>query len=626
MKQAKSQDLLKQTTIVSDYRLDFALVGLLVLVLVAHISGLIGWLDAEVLASVSFLATLPVLIGMVRSWMNKEWVSMDMLASIALGFSIIDHQWVSAIFIGMMLAAARILSELTQARAERSIQSLLKLRPVTAKVNKQGLIVQLPVEQLRVGYIVVVDVGDRIPIDGIIIQGTGSVDESSLTGESLPVDKVVGSVVSSSTLVTSGSFQIKTSRVGRDTTLEKIIALIDSAKTEKPKTQTMGERFGKVYLVGIFIVSTILFVLTRNTSLVLSVVLVVCADDIAIAIPIAYLRGIGQAARRGIVVKGSRYLEALGNAQTIVFDKTGTLTTGILIVSRIVPDKGLEQEDILMLAATASRSSNHPLSRSILAYSAKLGQKAYSPKSAKTISGKGIVATTSQGRILVGKEHLLTDHQIVLPSKLKEQAEARSDLGESISYVALDKKVVGFIATADKVKPNAKQAICELKDLGYRRFVMLSGDNERVAKNISKQVGITDFYANLLPDEKVNHLKKMKLSGALVMVGDGVNDAAALAIADVGIAMGALGSDGAIESADIVLMRDDLAAIPDAVRLARSVQVVALQDFWIWGTTNIIGLVFVFAGLIGPTGAAAYNFISDFFPLANSMRVKLPRK
>ena len=603
------------------YYWDILLVAILMIVLLLNAIGILGQFNELILAGTSMVALAPVLLGVGRAWSNREWISMDMLASIALGFSIINQQWVSAIFIGMMLTAARILSELTNARAQRSIQSLLKLRPATAKVQKEGSIAVVPVESLALDDIVVVDVGDRIPVDGVVALGTGSVDESSLTGESLPVDKTIGSIVSSSTLIASGSLHIRTRRIGKDTTFEKIIALVESSKTEKPKTQTLGERFGKFYLVGIFISSTLLLLVTHNTSLVLAVVLVVCADDIAIAIPIAYLRGIGQAARKGIVVKGSRYLEALGNSKIIVFDKTGTLTTGILTVSKIIAVQGAKQLDVINHAAIASRSSNHPLSHSIVSHSAKLGQKAVSPQSAKTLSGKGIVATTTEGRVLVGKDYLLADYEVDIPKQLRKLAEARSDLGESISYVALNEKVVGVIAMADQVKPNARQTIGELKDLGYRRIVMLSGDNERVAKHIAKQVGITDCYANLLPGEKVNQLKKLRRSGALVMVGDGVNDAASLAVADVGIAMGALGSDGAIESADIVLMRDDLSTIPEAVHLAREIERISVQNFWIWGITNVFGLLLVFTGIIGPTGAAVYNFVSDFFPLGNSMRV-----
>ena len=602
------------------------MIALMGIVLAGYFARIVIFQNPLTLIVVTLIGTAPVLWNAVQALRQKDWASMDMLASIALVFSILDQEWVSAVFIAMMLAAARILGELTEARTERSIRSILKLRPTTAKVMRDKTMLTIDIDQVVLGDIVVVDAGERIPVDGTILEGDASIDESSLTGESLPIDKVVGQQALSSTLVSSGSLRIKTNRIGKNTTIERVIALIASSTAEKPKTQTMGERFGKTYLVSVFIGSAVLYTVTAKLSLVLSVVLVVCADDIAIAIPLAYLRAIGLAARRGIIVKGGRYLEALGTATTFVFDKTGTLTKGALAVSGVVAVAGTSQEKVLAAAATASYRSSHPFSKAIVRYAKDQSLKEIHPKSFKAVGGKGTIAQAAVGKIVTGKQSFLEDEGILVSQALKNKVERRAKTGESISYVAVAGKVIGFIAAADEPKANAKQAIADLRSLGATQIILLTGDNEHVAKSVSKDLGVTRWFANLLPEDKVKKIKQLRRSGSIVMVGDGVNDAAALAASDIGIAMGVLGTDAAIESADIALMRDDLSALPEAVRLARATRNVAIQDFWIWGITNIFGLGLVFGGIIGPAGAAAYNFISDFFPLFNSMRVRLTRK
>lgn len=599
------------------------MIVLMGVVLAGYFSRIFVFQNPFILMLVTLIGAVPVLWNAVQALRQKDWASMDMLASIALVFSVLDQEWVSAVFIAMMLAAARILGALTESRTERSIRSILKLRPTTAKVIRNKTMLTIGVEQVVLGDIIVVDAGERIPVDGTILEGDASVDESSLTGESLPIDKIVGQQALSSTLLLSGSLRIKTNRIGKDTTIERVIDLIASSTAEKPKTQTMGERFGKTYLVSVFIGSAVLYAVTAKLSLVLSVILVVCADDIAIAIPLAYLRAIGLAAKRGIIVKGGRYLEALGTATTFVFDKTGTLTKGALAVSGVVAVSGIKEEKVLAAAATASYRSSHPFSKAIVRHAKEQGLTEIHPKSFRAVGGKGTVAQVAVGKIVTGKQSFLLDEGVIIGQALFKKAERRAKTGESVSYVAINGKVVGFITAADEPKANAKQAIADLRSLGVNRIILLTGDNEHVAKSVASDLGVTQWFANLLPEDKVKRIKQLRRSGSIVMVGDGVNDAAALAASDIGIAMGVLGTDAAIESADIALMRDDLSALPEAVRLARATRSVAVQDFWIWGITNIFGLGLVFGGIIGPAGAAAYNFISDFFPLFNSLRVRL---
>jgi len=568
----------------------------------------------------AILGTLPVFFKALRSIAQHEWASMDMLASLALALAMFDGEWTSAVFVALMLVSARILEELTHAQTEKSIKGLLKLRPQHANVERSGTISEIAVSDLAVGDIIVVELGERIAVDGVVLTGTITVDESSLTGESLPLEKTPSSEVYSATVVTSGSARIEVRKIGKDTTLEKIIALVETARSEKPNTQTLGERFGKIYLVSIFIGSALLYVLSSNLTLVLAVVLVVCADDVAIAIPLAYLRGIGASAKRGVIIKGARHLESLGNAKVFIFDKTGTLTKGKLAVTDIMPLCNISPENILHDATIAAERSHHPIAKAITAHAGPTHTRNVADETIEEHAGKGVVVHTEAGRFALGNDDLITMLGIALPTNIERVVSSLEHKGRTVIFVAKNDVLEGVIAVADEVKINAKDTISRLRELGATSIIMLTGDTNTVAQTIAEQVGITDVRSHLSPEAKVSIVKELAKNNVTVMIGDGVNDAAALSAAHVGIAMGAMGSDAAIESAEIALMHDQLARIPETVELARHIRSISIQDFWIWGFTNFAGLLLVLTGTIGITGAAAYNFISDFFPLTNSMR------
>lgn len=612
-------------TFARQIRIEMALIAVFLAALAFNYSGFAGRMPS-VLVVVALLGTAPVIVGALRNLTRGEWASMDMLASVALVFALSNQEWASSVFIALMLSAARLLSVLTESRTESSIESLLKLRPDTANVERDGRIERVQVAELTVGDVVVVDAGDRVPVDGIVVIGEAALDESSLTGESLPIDKSKDSQVFSSTLVASGSLRIKAEKVGKDTTLEKIIELVKSSRKERSKITTLGERFGKVYLIGMLIVAAVLLYTTRDSNLVLAVVLVVCADDVAIAVPLAYLGAIGSSAKRGVIVKGSARLEALGRAKTFVFDKTGTLTKGALMVSGVYPAEGSSEQEVVHYAAAASSVSKHPLSRAILGYAKEHGVAELFPSESHSVGGKGVISTVEGSRVLVGRISLLAAEGIAIPGPMRKEADRLGDEGKSVAITALGSRVLGIIALHDEIKSEAKVMLARLRALGASRMIMLTGDNEHVARVVATELGIDEFYAGLLPEDKVSKVKEFAKSGDVVMVGDGVNDAAALSAASVGVAMGAIGYDTAIESANIVLMTDDLEKLTETVELARRIRNIAVEDFWIWGATNTFGLALVFLGFIGPAGAAAYNFLSDFFPLGNSLRAWVPAK
>jgi Cd2+/Zn2+-exporting ATPase len=581
------------------------------------------------LIALAIIGTVPVVYSAYKAILNKQ-VTVDLLAAVALIFSLLAHQWMSAVFINLMLTSSRIFLTYNQARARKNIESLMKLKPKKVKIKQaDGKIIEVDPKKVKVGDIVVVDLGERIPVDGKVISGEATVDESSLTGESMPVTKVKDSDAFSSTLVVSGNLVLETIKAGADTTLEKIIKLVEEAQLDKPDIHTSAEKFATWYLIIIFIGSIIAYLVTRNLLFVLAILLVVCADDIAVALPLAFLTAISYCAKRGIIVKGASYLEALRDVKVVFVDKTGTITKGKLKVEEFVCDTIVcnesDKQKILKYSGILAILSDHPISKAIVTYienDKEPDTGAVTPDSFEEHSGQGISAVFNGEKIILGSLPYLQVNGIKMTDDIMKQISLEEDKGFNTTLISLNGELKGFFSIADELKPNIKKGMDELKKLGVERIIMLTGDNEKVAKRISDEVGLTEFHANLLPEEKLDFIRKtLSNKYKTVMVGDGINDAASLSLADIGIAMGAIGYDAAIESADIVLMKDDFSKIPNLISLSKYVMEIANEDFITWGITNVVGLVLVFVRILQPTGAAAYNFLTDFIPLLNSTRV-----
>ncbi len=600
---------------------DKFLLGVLVLVLILHYTRLISHsMDQGILAFFASVATLPVLHSAYLSLKNKK-ITVDLLAAVALAVSLLNQQWASAVFINLMLTSARIFDDYTQDKARSAIKSLLKLRPERVKVKKGKEIVEESIFKIKKNDLLIVELGERIPVDGIVVSGQAQVDQSSLTGESLPVDKNVGNEVLSSTMNVSGSLVIRAEKVGKNTTFEKIIRLVEESQKDKAGIQTMADKFTGWYIGITFLGTILLYIFSHNLTVVLSVLLVTCADDIAVAIPIAFSAGIANAARRGIIIKGGSFLEGMAQVKTIIMDKTGTLTRGKLKVSKVYTFSKKTEKRVASLAASADFFSTHPIARAVVTYAQEQKIAFEKIEDFEESSGQGSRAVLSGKKIICGKFVFLQKEGVIISKEQKEKIEKIKAKGiGSVLLVAYDKELIGLILFEDEIRSEAKSAIERLRALGVKNIVMLTGDNEKVAKKVSETVGVDSYHANLLPEDKIKYLRKyLKPKEKLAMIGDGVNDAAALAIADVGIAMGALGTDAAIEASDIALMKDDLSKIPEAMELGQTVARVSKQNFLIWGVVNAVGLFLVFAKIIGPEGAAAFNFITDFFPIINSM-------
>ncbi|MFH0852200.1 MAG: cation-translocating P-type ATPase [bacterium] len=601
---------------------DTVLVCLLAVSLALHYSGLVPLdVDSALMVILAGLGTLPVILSALRALKAKS-ISIDLLASIALIVSLLAQEWTSAVFINMMLASARLFARYTDSRARRAIASLLKLKPKTAKINENGELKEIPLEQIKKGDSVVVELGERIPVDGTIIKGEASVDQSSLTGESLPVSKSVGEIVLSSTIVTDGNIVVRAEKIGPETTLERIIELVEKSQQNKAAIHGISERFTRWYIFITIAGAIILYFFSANLDLVLSVLLVTCADDIAVAIPLAFLAAIGYAAKRGIIIKGNNILEGLSKLKVVVVDKTGTLTRGRLKVEEFFTFNGVDPDEALQLAGAVCVLSSHPSAKAVIEYVKENHIVPSEPQDFHEHSGKGAQALWHNKKILSGKLQFFQEQNVQITDAQMAQITEAKNRGFNITLFAADGKMICFTALADELRPQTKQAITELKATGIEKIVMLTGDNEKIARRVASQAGISEFHANLLPEDKIRYLKTyLNKKYKVAMIGDGVNDAAVLALADIGIAMGAIGSDVAIETADIALMKDDLTKVPEIIKLSKYSVSVARQNFWIWGLVNVLGLVLVFFGFFPPARAAAYNFITDFIPLLNSMKL-----
>jgi Cd2+/Zn2+-exporting ATPase len=523
-----------------------------------------------------------------------------------------------------MLAFARIFDRLTEARTKRIIQSLMKYHVEWVRVRVGETIKEIHIKDVRPGDLIVVDAGDRMPVDGVVESGTAEVDESSLTGESELVSKKVGDNVFTSTVNESGSLVVKTAKVGADTTLAHIISLVEEASRNKSRAERTADTFTEWYIAIALLATIAMYFFGLDTKVILSVLLVVCADDIAVAVPLAFTAAISGMAKRGVIIKGSAAFEQVSRLKYILTDKTGTLTKGRPKVVEVKVYGVHTKEKVLELFGMGSSESKHAVSKAILQYLSEQNIKTHAPHESREISGQGVSFSHENNKMFIGRLSLMEKEQVKISDQVKKDIDVEKDIGRGIVVLAIDGEVAGMVSYVDELRPKMKEIIGETKLLGVKEWHMLTGDNEKVARMVSTELGLTHPHANMTPETKVEFVRKFekerKKGDIVAYLGDGVNDAASLALADVSIAMGGIGSDAAIEAADITIMHDHLNRLPVVMRTAQNVRSIMWQCFAIWALTNVVGLGLVSFGLIGPSGAAAYNFITDFIPIANALR------
>ena len=539
----------------------------------------------------------------------------------------------SAAMILALITLGKMLEARSKGKTTDALKSLMKLAPKTATLLRDGAEISVPVEQVAKGDVFVVRPGENIPVDGTVLEGNSAVDESTLTGESIPADKTVGSTVSAGTLNQSGFIRCEATRVGEDTTLSQIIQMVSDAAATKAPIAKVADRVSAVFVPAVMAIAAVTviawliagrtagFALARG----ISVLVISCPCALGLATPVAIMVGSGMGAKNGILFKTAVSLEETGKTQIVALDKTGTITQGEPRVTDMIPVNGISEKELLSLACALEKKSEHPLARAINQKAEQDGLTAEEAEQFKALPGSGLTASLD-GAVLFGGSYKFISERVRVPDDAKEQSERLSEEGKTPLLFARDGELCGIIAVADVIKADSPQAIEEMRNMGIR-VVMLTGDNERTAKAIGARAGVDEVIAGVLPDGKESVIRELKQKGKVIMVGDGVNDAPALTSADIGIAIGA-GADVAVDAADVVLMKSRLSDVPAAIRLSRA----ALRNihenlFWAF-IYNIIGIPLaagVFIGVLGwqlnPMFAAAAMSLSSFSVVTNALRL-----
>lgn len=562
----------------------------------------------------------PVLRGVITAAMQRQITSHTLMAAGVIA-AIAVGEWTTAALIVFFMRFADWMEDLTTERSRQALQRLVALQPAVAHVLRDGREVAVPVAEVPVGDTVIVRPGERIPVDGQVIAGEAPVDQSPITGESIPVDKASGDSVFAATVALAGALEVQATRVATDTTFARIVRLVEEAEARKAPVQRFADRFSTYYLPVVLAIALLTYLVTGQVLNAVAVLVVACACAIALATPVVVLASVGTAAQRGLLIKGGLALEQLARVDTVVLDKTGTLTQGMPQVTDVVPLNGVGTRDLLGAVAAVEARSEHPLAKAIVRAATERGIEWPQPAAFTPLPGRGIVATVDGRTWAVGNRRLLMERGIALTAAYEARAAALESAGKTAFFIAEDTSVTGLVAVADVVRPEAQAALAELKQLGVRRLLLLTGDNERVAAAIAGEVEL-DYRANLLPEDKIAAIRELQAQGATVMmIGDGVNDAPALAQADVGVAMGAAGTDVAIEAADVALMRDDWRMVPEALRIGRRARRTIHQNLGFTAFYNIVGIALAAIGVLPPVFAAAAQSLPDVAIMLNSARL-----
>jgi len=566
----------------------------------------------------------------------------------SLAVTLWPHRFVAAGAMGMtyydtaailmtLIILGRWLEARARGRTSEAIRNLMGLQPKTACVIREGLEQDLPVEQVVPGDLLVVRPGEKVPVDGVVVDGASAVDESMLTGESLPVAKRSGDSVIGATLNKTGSFTLRATKVGRETVLAQIIRLVEEAQGSKAPIQRLADQVSAIFVPIVIAIAVLTFGIwwvwgpapsfLHALSSFVAVLVIACPCAMGLATPTAIMVGTGKGAELGVLIKGGESLELAHRITTVVFDKTGTLTQGLPVVTDLIPVNGADPERLLTLAASAERGSEHPLGEAIVSRARELGLLLVAATSFEAIPGHGIRAQVNGAGLLLGNETLMQGEGVVL-GVLAGEAERLADEGKSPLFVAVDGKAFGLVGVADIIKPEAREALAALKQMGLEA-IMLTGDRRATAEAIARQVGVDRILAEVLPDQKANEIRRLQNEGKVVaMVGDGINDAPALAQADLGIAMGS-GTDVAMEAADITLMRGDLRGVVTSIQLSRKTLTVIRENLF-WAFVYNIVLIPVAAGVLYPVWgitlspilAGAAMAFSSVSVVGNSLRLK----
>jgi len=623
-----AHDLVADPTHGKQTRVGLAVLGTLtggVLLLsssISHVRWLYGPGDLSQLVAFvgAVLLGLPVIVHAVRGLIHGH-MHMDELVALAIIAALAAGKYFEAGVVAFIMLMAELMETRTALGARASIESLIKLTPTTALLlGPDGSETEVKVSMLKPGDCVRVRPGDNIPADGQVREGLSSVNEATITGESLPVDKVAGMQVFAGTTSLTGVLDIEVTKAGRDTTLGKVQELIIAAEKTQLPIMRMIDQYVKWYLPTILMVSGIVYFFTKDFEKTISILVISCPCPIIMATPTAMVAALSAAARLGVLIKNVSLLEIAGKITAVVFDKTGTLTTGQLYVTKLEPGSSVEPAELLSLAASAEQMSRHPAARAVLNL-AKEANVAF-PRATRfeEAPGKGVIAQGDGSRVLVGRDTFLAENG--LDVRIVADPSLHEEQGFSTLYVSKDNRCIGWIGLQDKTRPEAQQAVKELFEAKIRRITMLTGDRRDVANRVSGELGCTDYKAQCLPHDKLAVVEKIRQDGHIVaVVGDGINDAPALAAGDLGIAMGAAGSDVAINSASIALMSNDLRRLPFLVHLSRKTRAVINQNLLFGALFILLGMLGIMVGWVSLILAAVLHLVGALVVIFNSARL-----
>lgn len=588
-----------------------------------HTGGAFTLGDAFMLAA-AVVAGYGIAVKAVRALIVRV-IGIDLLVSVAaIGAIVIGNFWEAAA-VTFLFAIGHALEAATLNKTRSALAELVAVAPDSAIVVRDGEQQEIPASQVRMGEIVLVKNGAKVPVDGQVVAGTGALDEASITGESIPVEKTEGSQVFAGTVSRGGFLQVSATGIGADTTLARIIHRVEEAQDAKAKTQAFMDRFSRWYTPAVMVLAMVAGLVTGDVVLALTLLVIGCPGAMVISIPVAIVAGIGRAARNGILIKGGEFLETSAKISAVAVDKTGTLTEGRpRLTDVVVLDPALERTEVLRWAAAAEAGSEHPLARPILetAEAEGVGPRGV-PGTVTPVPGKGIVSEVGGRLVLIGNPPLLEQYGIA--EAAADAAQAAEDLaaeGKTPMIVAVDQRVIGVVAVADQIRRDAPEMVARLHRAGVEKVVMLTGDTRLVAEAVGKATGIDEIHASLLPEDKLDAVTRLQRQGhTIAMVGDGVNDAPALATADIGVAMGAAGSAVAVETADIALMGDNLLKLPEGIGLAKRTVSVMRQNISIALITVVLLLAGVFAGGVTMSIGMLVHEASVLVVIANAMRL-----
>lgn len=534
-----------------------------------------------------------------------------------------------------LITLGKYLEARSKGKTDESVKKLMNLAPKTAFVMRGDKELEVALSQVKVGDIVVSRSGESIAVDGEIIEGSAVVDESMLTGESVPIEKKVGDKVVGATLNKNGFFKYRSEKVGEDTALSRIIKFVEEAQGSKAPIARLADVISAYFVptvLALAVIASLGWLIAGESgefcvTILISVLVIACPCALGLATPTAIMVGTGKGAENGILIKGGQPLEQACKITTVVFDKTGTLTEGKPSLTDILPN-GIEKDELACLAASGEAASGHPLSEAVVRYAEERGLALSAAENYTNLEGRGISADVDGKKLLIGNRRLMDEEKIAVPEEFTERAERLADLGKTPMYCAADGRFIGLIAAADTIKKESLEAIAELHKMGIKTL-MLTGDNARTARAVAGELNIDSFIAEVLPEEKAEHIKKLQQEGEITaMAGDGINDAVALTQADVGIAVGQ-GTDVAIECADIVLIKDDLRDVCKAIRLSKAtIRNIKQNLFWAFGYNTLgipvaMGVLHIFGGpLLNPMIAAAAMSLSSVSVVSNALRLK----